>query len=407
MMPITNLERILKGGLNCPDGKSRIEFVCDILSGFFLEVSSKSPGVGTFYCRYRDLDGKSVTIKLGRTNDTSLAEARTKAIEIKEKVKRGEDPLVDLPRFKPKPTFAQFFEQDYMPHAKSHKRTWTNDQDMFNKELKLWFGDMRLDQIKRRDVESLHRHLKQDGRSAATADHYAKLMRHVLNVAVDWELLENNPLKRIKLFREDNRLERYLTQEELERLLHVLQTYDNRPVCEILMFLLFTGARRGEALQAKWQHIDLANRIWTIPSANSKSKKQRAIPLNDVAVEVLQGLVGRYQSEYIFLNSKTMQPYRDIKKSWYSIRKAAGLVEFRIHDLRHQHASMLVNAGRSLYEVQQILGHSSSQVTERYSHLQQSRLQSASESVCDSIRQMQNRGDSPRPALRVVGSGKN
>ena len=81
------------------------------------------------------------------------------------------------------------------------------------------------------------------------------------------------------------------------------------------------------------------------------------------------------------------QPFVSLQRVWSRLRKAALLEHVRIHDLRHQHASMLANSGRTLYEVQQILGHSTSKVTERYSHLSTATLQSASSCAADVIKE--------------------
>jgi site-specific recombinase XerD len=91
------------------------------------------------------------------------------------------------------------------------------------------------------------------------------------------------------------------------------------------------------------------------------------------------GTKGAY--EHIFVNLGSGKQYTCIKKAWTRLRKEADLSNIRIHDLRHQYASMLVNEGRSLYEVQQLLGHSDPKVTERYAHLAASTLQQAANSV--------------------------
>ena len=87
----------------------------------------------------------------------------------------------------------------------------------------------------------------------------------------------------------------------------------------------------------------------------------------------------------MFINRQTGLPYTTIQKVWERLRKKAGLEYVRIHDLRHSYASMLVNSGRSLYEVQQILGHSNPKVTQRYSHLSTATLQDAAGSAADRI----------------------
>jgi integrase len=166
--------------------------------------------------------------------------------------------------------------------------------------------------------------------------------------------------------------------------LAVLRTHENRGVCNVALFLLSTGARCNEALSARWEHVDVANRVWRIPATNSKSKRMRSVPLNDAALDVLSEIENR--EGFLFVNPKTGTRRSTISKSWERIRTLAGLPHLRLHDLRHQFASMLVNGGRSLYEVQQILGHSDMKVTERYAHLSKKTLQDAANSASVVIR---------------------
>ena len=157
----------------------------------------------------------------------------------------------------------------------------------------------------------------------------------------------------------------------------VLKTDENRNVCLIAIFLLSTGVRLNEALQAKWSQVDQKNRVWRIPASNSKSKRTRAVPLNDSALDVLNQLSTKGSYENIFINFQTQLPYTTISKVWGRLRKKADLNFLIIHDLRHGFSSFLINSGRTLYEVQQILGHSSPTVTMRYSHLSTRSLQEA------------------------------
>ena len=182
-----------------------------------------------------------------------------------------------------------------------------------------------------------------------------------------------------------NQVENYLDEEQLQRLLTVLKKDKNRTVCGIVLFLLSTGARLNEALQARWSLIDVEHRVWRIPATNSKSGKVRAVPLNDAALDVLSKQDTADEFEHVFINRQTGLPYVTIQKVWERLRKKAGLEHVRIHDLRHSYASMLVNSGRSLYEVQQILGHSNPKVTQRYSHLSTATLQDAAGSAADRI----------------------
>ena len=216
-------------------------------------------------------------------------------------------------------------------------------------------------------------------------------MRRVLNVAIQWDMLDKNVLKNIPLLMVDNQVENYLKEDQLVRLVEVLRTDANRPVCHILMFLLSTGSRLNETIQAKWSQVDTENGVWRIPASNSKSKRTRAVPLNDSALWVLEQARVQGDFDYIFANPATGKPFVTITRVWYRIRKQVGISHLRIHDLRHSFASLLVSGGRSLYEVQQILGHSDPKVTMRYAHLSTKALQAAASSASVFVPKQGNR----------------
>jgi integrase len=134
-------------------------------------------------------------------------------------------------------------------------------------------------------------------------------------------------------------------------------------------------------MSCQWQFLDRENRVWRIPAANSKSRRLRSVPLSDAALEVLGEIGTEGKFEYVFANLETGTRYTHITHTWHRLRAKAELPWLRFHDLRHSFASLLVNAGRSLYEVQQVLGHADSRVTQRYAHLSSKTLQGAANSA--------------------------
>ena len=132
-------------------------------------------------------------------------------------------------------------------------------------------------------------------------------------------------------------------------------------------------------LDAKWEDFDLDRGIWRIP--NTKSGRARVVPLSDTARNLIEKLSANQCCDYVFANPNTRKPYNSFYYSWHTARKDAGLADLRVHDLRHSFASFLVNAGRSLYEVQTLLGHSQITTTQRYAHLSTDSLRSASNEV--------------------------
>jgi len=378
-MPIIKLTESTIPNLQTPTGKTRIEYCDADMPGLYIEIRATSPGQGTYYLRYKDGTGKTCHQKLGRTIDTTLVNARKQAKTLKAEIALGADPRGEEKAKKEIMTYAEFFEKHYLPYVQPRKRSWAKDAEMYRLRIGALFGSQRLNQITRQQIQAFHTALKAEGLSASTCNHYVKLLKHSLNLAIDWSLLEINPAVRVPLFHEDNKMENYLSGAELEKLMAVLKTDENKAICQIIMYLLSTGARLNEALQATWSQIDMPRRIWRIPASNSKSKRIRSVPLNDSALDVLRLLDS--DSEYLFTNKQTGEPYTTIHKVWGRLRRKAGLPQLRIHDLRHQYASFLVNSGRTLYEVQQILGHSDPSVTQRYAHLSTQALQDAANSA--------------------------
>ena len=129
--------------------------------------------------------------------------------------------------------------------------------------------------------------------------------------------------------------------------------------------LILTGARKREVLDAKWEDFDFIRRLWRIPT--TKLGKPRHVPLSDGVLNLLSAM--ERKGDWVFANPKTNKPFVSIFCAWNTARAKAGLSDVRVHDLRHSFASLLINSGRSLYEVQKLLGHTQVKTTQRYAHL--------------------------------------
>lgn len=374
-------ESFIATSLQCSAGKRREEMVDSVVPGLFIEVRAVSEGQGTYYFRYKDANGHTQTKKLGRSTDITLAEARSQAKALRAEVALGGNPRADEKAAKAVITLNDFFNDHYLAYAKSHKRSWGRDEELYRLRIKAVFGHKRLNQITRLQVQNFHASVLNEGLSAASANHHIKLIRRMFNLAISWEMLEKNPASRIQMFEEDNQEERYMNDVQLGNLMEVLKTDSARSVCQITTFLLATGCRLNEALSATWPQVDKHKRVFRVAAKNSKSKRMRPVPLNDTAIDVLNQLDTEGQYEHLFINKKTKKPYVNIAKVWEKIRAKAGLPHLRLHDLRHQAASNLINSGSSLYIVQQILGHSDPSVTQRYAHLSMKSLNDASDNA--------------------------
>lgn len=149
----------------------------------------------------------------------------------------------------------------------------------------------------------------------------------------------------------------------------------------IVPMLILTGARKREVLDAKWTDFDLERRIWRIPT--TKAGKARHVPLSDGVISRLSTMPRNFN--WAFANPDTGKPYVSIYYAWHTARTKAGLADVRMHDLRHSFASLLINSGRTLYEVQNILGHTQVKTTQRYAHLSQDTLLAAANTATAAI----------------------
>ena len=172
----------------------------------------------------------------------------------------------------------------------------------------------------------------------------------------------------------NNKKERYLSHVEARRLYDALCFSENTMLKFIVPMLILTDARKREVLDAKWTDFDLERRIWRIPT--TKAGKARHVPLSDGVMHLLS-MMPR-DSQWVFPNLATSKPFVSVDCAWHTGRTKAGLADVRMHDLRHSFASLLINSGRTLYEVQHILGHTQVKTTQRYAHLSQDRLLAAS-----------------------------
>ncbi len=385
-MPVLQLSPQFLKTLTVEPGKSRTEWCDSDVKGLYVEARATSPGIGTFYLRYKEEGGTTRHLRLGNTDDLSLSMARKLAADKKAEIRQGANPSLARKQEKQIPTLKQFVDEQYAPYCKVRKRSWHTDELRFNQRLFPAFADIRLDRITTKQLIDFHSDLREVHKLApATADHFIKLLRHSFNMAIKWGLVDKNPATKMSLFNADNKVENVMDETQLQRLLLVLATHPNRPACRIAMFLLSTGSRLNEALQAEWSQIDWTQKVWRIPALNSKSKRMRPVPLNESAMEILEQ-VKNDSPQWVFLNPDTGTHYKTLHNAWEGIRIQAGMLWLRLHDLRHTYASLLVNSGRTLYEVQSLLGHSDSKVTQRYAHMNTQTLLDASEVASARIR---------------------
>jgi len=133
-----------------------------------------------------------------------------------------------------------------------------------------------------------------------------------------------------------------------------------------IRFLLLTGWREREALDLKWEDVNLTSGAATLQ--DTKTGKSHRV-LGAPACVLLGELPRLKDSRYVFPGAKDGAPPREIRRVWTATRHAAALRDVRLLDLRHTHASFGVGTGHSLYAIGKLLGHRRAETTSRYAHL--------------------------------------
>jgi integrase len=367
--------------LTCPSGRKSIQHPVDPqVPGLLIEV--RYSGSKTYFLRYRDADQRTRYHKVARSMDLSLSEVKKQALRLRSGIVLGHYPGTDKQRSECM-LFSTFFETRYLDYCRPRKKPWRDDEKLYNRRLRSQFGALPLSDLGQEAVERFLGVLTEEGLAASSVRHHGQLLKRCTSLATRWSLCPSDSLSGLKLKQVNDAREYFLSPEELQRLLYVLDNDDARIPCLAAKLLLMTGCRVSELLKCRYQDLTLDSDTPTLKvvQENSKNGRARYVPLSVEALKIINQLPSKGMSDYLFTNSRNGTRLQSLDKTWQRLRKEAGLPQLRLHDLRHNFASMLVNSGGSLYAVQRILGHQSQNQSSRYSHLSGTALHDAANSV--------------------------
>jgi integrase len=376
--------------------------------GLALRITSPSKsepsGARAWVFCYRNQQGRERRMTIGRVRDWPIKAAREEAARLRRVVDGGGDPLKARQNERAAETIddlADLYTKEHLPTLRASSRT--NAESLLRNWIKPKLGNLRVKDLEHADIARLHARITAVG-TPYTANRMIALLRHMLNFAIRHRLRVDNPAEGVKQNQEQKR-ERYLSGDELIRLMAALGKHAGRPSADAVRILLLTGARRSEVLAATWNQFDLKQGVWTKPSAHTKQNKEHRVPLSGPARAILSEMWAREEAlarkeereprAQLFPGRGKAATQRELKSFWRTVCGEAGLAErvpqklrngkvaltvkgkprmmwrttIRVHDLRHSYASSLASAGLSLPIIGALLGHTQTQTTARYAHL--------------------------------------
>jgi integrase len=285
--------------------------------------------------------------------------------------------------------------QNYLErYAKIKKKSWKNDESRIHRHIAPHLGKKNASEITHNDVLFLHTEI---GKTAPyQANRVVALISKIYNLAQKWEIVNNyNPARDIDFYREHKRA-RYITKNEMPRLLQAINCEQNIYAGFAMWMYLLTGARKEEILSLRWADIDYCLNEMVLE--DTKNGKTHYVPLSSAALSLLARIPRLEGNEYIFPGKLPGKHLINISKAWNRIKKAADVEDVRIHDLRRTVGSWLAQDGRSLHLIGQVLNHSCASTTQIYARFGRSDVRDALEVHGQKIVEMSLPGSTKSPS---------
>lgn len=367
------------------------------ITGFKLIVSST--GNKSFAIEGR-LHGRKVKHAFGRVCALTVEQARKRAKEVLFEIVQGRDPSATANAARKAWVVKELVAEYRVGHLPNlSPTTKENYESHFMRFIIPEIGGKRICDIEPSDILRFFRSVESKSRKIldgvvvnlgkTTANRVLATTSSLFGEAVRLGLRSDNPCRSVRRNPEMKR-ERYLNAAETAQLLAACDASPHEVTANLIRLLIFTGARRGETLSARWEEFDLLAGVWTKPSHHTKQKRTHAVPISPAALALLQNMKESAAKsgnlEWLFPGAVKGKRLVSPKRAVKTIFTDAGLSDgVCLHTLRHSFAARVVSAGHGLHATGRLLGHTQSATTHRYAHLefdtQRSALRDADASI--------------------------
>lgn len=347
----------------------------DTVAGLHLRVLGKR---SSYYLYYRTRDGKERRPKLGDHPAMSLAKARTAAKKILGDVAAGSDPAGEWRAARQERSVKDLCER-YMEDRGSRRKSKKEKQRMIDKYVLPAMGAMRVPEVGYEHIAAVHTSM---GATPYQANRVLALLSTLFNYAevLTWRAQNSNPCRGVERYRERKR-KRYMQGDEAVKIAGLLEKYKAKyPRAVLFIYLLIlTGARPDEVARFAANQRQ-GDKILLDDHKTDGHGEPRAVHLPPQAVSLLDALANPKDGTLVGVKSP--------KHLWVKLRVEAGCPDLRLYDLRHTFASAALAAGYTLNQIGELLGHSSTQTTKRYTHLIDEMAAAAASNTADYLTAM-------------------
>ena len=353
------------------------------LLGFGVRVYAT--GRKVYVAQARTPSGRTRRGTVGDYTKMNTEEARRKAAETIDRIRRGEEAVPPPPE--PEPTVADLAERFMTKHVAVNCRPGTAEtyESLLRLHILPELGALKLTDVDRSHVSALHYRLRDKPNQANQA---VGVFSRMFKLAVAWGMTpaRPNPCRSIKRYKERS-CERFLTEDEYARLGRVLfeaEAEGPRMASAVaaVRLLLLTGCRRNEILTLRWDDLDRT--AGELRIRDSKTGPRR-VPLTPEAEQVLAGIPRLDGNPWVIAGGKRGSRLQRIDPFWNRLRVCAGLEDVRLHDLRHSYASQALAIGEGLPVIARLLGHKTVMTTVKYAHLARDTERASAARVAESI----------------------
>lgn len=329
-----------------------------------LELMVTPQGTKSFKV-YRKFNNKPIRVTLGKYPEMTIENARREAQRIINELNAGNNPNNEKKKLRGETSFKELFTLYMERYSKQEKKTWKYDERDVPRFLGHWF-QRKLSAITKQEIQALHEKVRSEN-GLYQANRLLSRIQGIYNKAIEWGWEGINPATGIKKFKEKSR-DRFLHPDELPRFFESLDGEQNDTIRDYIYVSLFTGVRKTNVMEMRWEDLHLARKEWLVP--DTKNGDPLRVHLVDSVIDLLQKRLETYGSkEWVFPGTGTTGHLMEPKAGWKRILDRAGIKELRIHDLRRTLGSWQAATGANSFMIGRSLGHKTPQSTAVYARL--------------------------------------